>query len=383
MRILFITGEYPPQPGGVGDYTQRLAQTLASAGHEAITLTATKGRWQLWRATRNGDEALVAPGGRASWRLVAAGRLARLVRRIRPDWCHIQYQTGAYQLQVGVNLLPLLLRRSEIATAITYHDLLPPYLFPKAGPLRDWVTLLPARTATAVVATNPEDETTLRNAGLQPRLISIGANIEPALQPDDDRAAWRARLGVAAGKALIGYFGLLSPGKGVDMLFDLVASQPHWRLLIIGGAATAPVDRAYAASVQQRLATTGLRDRVIITGHIAAEQVSAYLSACDVVALPFRDGASLRRGSLLAALAHGCAIVTTPPASPATAAALTGAVQFAAAQPEAFAAAISALLDNPATRSRLSEAARAVARRFSWQAIAAAHLEMYQTMVRK
>lgn len=383
MRILFITGEYPPQPGGVGDYTQRLAQTLASAGIEAITLTARYGRWQLWRATPNGDEALVAPGGRASWRLVAAGRLARLVSRIRPDWCHIQYQTGAYQLQVGVNVLPLLLRRTGVASAITYHDLLPPYLFPKAGPVRKWVTLLPARAATAVIATNPEDEATLRNAGLQPRLIPIGANIEPALPPDYHRAAWRARLGVAAGEALIGYFGLLSPGKGVDMLIDLVAGQPHWRLLIIGGAATAPTDRAYAAAVQQRLATTGLRDRVIVTGHAAAEQVSAYLGACDVVALPFRDGASLRRGSLLVALAHGCAIVTTPPASPATAAALTGAVQFASAQPDAFATAISALLENPTTRMRLSEAARTVARRFDWQAIAAAHHEMYQTVVRR
>ncbi|WP_322489694.1 glycosyltransferase [Chloroflexus sp.] len=383
MRILFITGEYPPQPGGVGDYTQRLAQMIAIAGHEAITLTARQGRWQLWRSTRNGNEALVAPGGRASWRLVAAGRLARLVSRIRPDWCHIQYQTGAYQLQVGINVLPLLLRRTGIASAITYHDLLPPYLFPKAGPVRDWVTLLPACAATAVIATNPEDEATLRNAGLQPRLIPIGANIEPALPPDYDRAAWRERLGVAAGEALIGYFGLLSPGKGVDMLIDLVAGQPHWRLLIIGGAATAPTDRAYAGTVQQRLATAGLRDRVIITGHVAAEHVSAYLSACDVVTLPFRDGASLRRGSLLAALAHGCAIVTTPPTSPATAAALTGAVQFAAAQPDAFATAISALLENPATRMRLSETARAVARRFDWQAIAAAHHEMYQTVVRR
>ncbi len=379
MRILFITGEYPPQPGGVGDYTQRLAQHLTIAGHEAITLTSRQGRWQLWRATSRGDEALVAPGGRASWRLVAAGRLARLVSRIRPDWCHIQYQTGAYQLQVGINVLPLLLRRTGIASAITYHDLLPPYLFPKAGPVRDWVTLLPARAATAVIATNPEDEATLRAAGLQPRLITIGANIEPTQSSASDRAVERRRLGITADNALIGYFGLLSPGKGVDLLINLVAQHPRWRLLIIGGTATTPTDRAYAEAVQQRLARDGLRDRVIITGHLPAAQVSAYLSACDVIALPFRDGASLRRGSLLAALAHGCAIVTTPPTSPATAAALAGAVQFAAAQPDSFAAAIEMVLQSAVMRARLSEAARAVARRFDWQAIVQAHLELYQT----
>lgn len=379
MRILFITGEYPPQPGGVGDYTQRLAQHLTIAGHEVITLTSVKGHWQLWRATSRGDEALAAPRGRASWRLVAAGRLAQVVRLIRPQWCHIQYQTGAYQLQIGVNVLPLLLRRTEIATAITYHDLLPPYLFPKAGPVRNWVTLLPARAATAVIATNPEDEATLRAAGLQPRLIPIGANIEPTQSSAHDRAVERTRLGITADEALIGYFGLLSPGKGVDLLIDLVAQHPRWRLLIIGGAATTPTDRAYAEAVQQRLARDGLRHRVIITGHLPAAQVSAYLSACDVIALPFRDGASLRRGSLLAALAHGCAIVTTPPASAATAAALAGAVQFAAAQPDSFAAAIEMVLQSAVMRDRLSEAARAVARRFAWPTIAQAHLELYQT----
>ncbi|WP_298490610.1 glycosyltransferase [uncultured Chloroflexus sp.] len=380
MRILFITGEYPPQPGGVGDYTQRLAQTLASTGYEVMTLTAAQGRWRLWQATSSGDKALPTPRNGASWRLLAAVRLVKIVRRLRPTWCHIQYQTGAYNLQIGVNMLPLLLRRTGITTAITYHDLLPPYLFPKAGPVRNWVTLLPARSATAVVVTNPEDEATLRAAGIQPRLIPIGANIEPSLPPDYDRDAWRTCLGVTANEALIGYFGLLSPGKGIDLLIDVVASQPDWHLLIIGGGATSPTDRTYADSVQQRLTMTGLRHRVIVTGHVTATQVSAYLSACDVIALPFRDGASLRRGSLLAALAHGCVIVTTPPASAATAAALTGAVQFAAAQPDAFTAAISALLDNPAARTRLGEAARAVARRFDWQLIAAAHSEMYQAL---
>ncbi len=381
MRILFITGEYPPQPGGVGDYTQRLAQTLALAGYEVVTLTAAQGRWRLWQATSSGDKALPTPRNGASWRLLAAVRLAKIVRRFRPTWCHIQYQTGAYNLQIGVNMLPLLLRRTGIATAITYHDLLPPYLFPKAGPVRNWVTLLPARSATAVVATNPEDEATLRAAGVQPRLIPIGANIEPSLPPDYHRDAWRTHLGVTANEALIGYFGLLSPGKGIDLLIDVVADQPHWHLLIIGGGATSPTDRAYAESVQQRLTTTGLHHRVIVTGHVTAPQVSAYLSACDVIALPFRDGASLRRGSLLAALAHGCVIVTTPPASAATAAALTGAVQFAAAQPDALTTAIGGLLANPVARTRLSEAARTVARRFDWQLIAAAHSEMYQTLV--
>ncbi len=378
MRILFLSGEYPPLPGGVGDYTRRLAQALTMAGHEALVLTMTGGAWQLWRATMaERDEPLPLLARRASWRMLAAPRLAALARALRPDWCHIQYQTGAYQMRIGVNVLPLLLRQT--ATAITYHDLLPPYLFPKAGPVRDWVTLLPARAARAVIVTNPEDEAALQAAGIHPQMIPIGANIEPQPLPAERITAWRARLDVRQDEALIGYFGLLSPSKGVDLLLDLLEQQPRWRLLIIGGAATTPTDQVYAAAIQRRIAAAGLSHRVYITGHVAAAEVSACLAACDVVALPFRDGASLRRGSLLAALAHGCAVVTTPPATPATAARLHGAARWAAPEPAALAAAISGLLADPEACARLRETARAVARQFDWQHIAEAHVRLYQS----
>jgi Glycosyltransferase len=382
MRILFITGEYPPQSGGVGDYTQRLGQTLANAGHEILVLTIVQQRWRILRVSPEGDQALSSDRGMASWRLIGLGSLIRHIRRLQPDWCHIQYQTGAYGMHIGVNVLPTILRHSNIATAITYHDLLPPYLFPKAGMVREWVTLLPARTATAVIVTNPEDEAKLRTSGLQPHLIPIGANIEPVLPPDYDRTAWRSELGVTGDKALIGYFGLLSPSKGIDLLIDVVIDHPQWHLLIIGGTATSATDRAFAEQVYRRLSIPALRDRVIVTGHVTAGQVSAHLSACDLVVLPFRDGASLRRGSLLAALAHGCAVITTPPASSTTAAALTGVVQFAAARPDALTTAITTLLKNPIARTRLSEAARTAARRFDWQAIGAAHIELYQSYMK-
>ena len=46
MRILFITGEYPPMQGGVADYTRELGRALVELGHDVGVLTAvdaTKG----------------------------------------------------------------------------------------------------------------------------------------------------------------------------------------------------------------------------------------------------------------------------------------------------------------------------------------------------
>ncbi len=145
-----------------------------------------------------------------------------------------------------------------------------------------------------------------------PTLIPIGSNIAIAPPPGYERGSWRERLGIAADEVLITYFGLISHSKGVHMLLDALEQlPPGFRLLVVGGAATQPQDRAYAAQIERQIDERSLRARVIITGHCDEATVSAHLLAADLAALPFTDGASFRRGSLLAVLAHGVPTVTT------------------------------------------------------------------------
>jgi glycosyltransferase involved in cell wall biosynthesis len=47
------------------------------------------------------------------------------------------------------------------------------------------------------------------------------------------------------------------------------------------------------------------------TGGLPAKDVSALLSACDLMIQPYPEGVTTRRGSMMAALAHQRAIVTT------------------------------------------------------------------------
>ena len=51
-------------------------------------------------------------------------------------------------------------------------------------------------------------------------------------------------------------------------------------------------------------------------GHQPDEEVAADFSAIDVLVMPYEDGMSMRRSTLTAALANGCAIVTTHPEAP-------------------------------------------------------------------
>jgi len=40
MRIVLITGEFPPMQGGMGDFTNELGKALAELGHEVHVITS-------------------------------------------------------------------------------------------------------------------------------------------------------------------------------------------------------------------------------------------------------------------------------------------------------------------------------------------------------
>jgi glycosyltransferase involved in cell wall biosynthesis len=379
MQIAFLTGEYPPDPGGVGDYTQHLVQALSARNH-TITVLTIRERQLLQIA---GDTCSVL-AQRCDWSPRSWPAIRAALRQIGPDWLHLQYQTGAFAMQAGINLLPWRLRqqRERPRIAVTFHDLREPYLFPKAGPLRRWITLHMARSADLVIATNPVDAADLRSVGISAQRIPIGSNI-PVAPPDAyERSAWRTQLGVAPNEILIAYFGLLSATKGVDRLINALRDLPDlpWRLLLIGGAATSPQDRAYAAQINSLLHQYQLAARVIRTGHVQPTEVSAHLLAADFAVLPFDDGASLRRGSLLAVLAHGCPLITTTPGDLATARDLPAnqaALLIPPADPTALRNAIMRLAHEPTLRTHLAHGGSAVAERFRWPTIAATHEACY------
>jgi glycosyltransferase involved in cell wall biosynthesis len=277
----------------------------------------------------------------------------------------------------AINLLPGQRRRPTLI--VTFHDLKVPYLFPKAGPLRWWTVRLLAQRADGVIVTNREDEQRLSE--LKPRIsnlerIPIGSNIPSVPPPGYDRAAERARWGVTPDDLLLGYFGFLNKSKGGEALIEtvglLVEQGLPTHLLKIGGrvGTSDPTNRAYADRVERLIADLGLEERVHWTGYVPPEQVSASLYATDVCVLPYRDGVSFRRGSLLACLTHGRAIVTTRPEVllPEVSNDETM-VLVEPGHPEALAQAVSRLADDPALRARLEAGARSLAKHFTWNRI--------------
>jgi glycosyltransferase involved in cell wall biosynthesis len=378
MRLGLVTGEYSPMPGGVGDFTRELAHALADLGVEVHVLTVD-------RAQAASAPILVHPVlGRWTW--LALGQVRGLARRLKLDVLNLQYQAAAYGLALPIHFLP---RWAGVRTVVTFHDLRIPYLFPKAGALRQGVVTALARSASGAIVTNQADEAELRRRGGVRRLanIPIGSNITPQTPSGYDRDQWRAGLGVRSTEFLLGYFGFLNASKGGDTLLRALSilkdRQAKVKLVLIGGGtgASDATDAAFAAQLDKLIDRHDLSDRLVRTGFVAAPEVSGHLLACDAVALPYRDGASLRRGSLHAALAHGCAVITTEPSE--LVPELRDGENIRLVPPDsppALVLAVTQLLDAPDLRARLGAGALAIAARFRWPRIARQTLDFYESL---
>ena len=143
--------------------------------------------------------------------------------------------------------------------------------------------------------------------------------------------------------------------------------------------ASDPTNYAYLQEVESLIRALGLEERVQWTGRQTEAEVAADLNACDVLLMPYADGASPRRGTLIAALANGCAIITTTPQTPLPE--LHDGQDLLYTPPgavAAMAAAVERLADDPGLRATLRAGARRASEQFRWSQIAAEHfLDVY------
>lgn len=387
MRVLFITGEYPPLQGGIADYTALLRSELRALDVTSEVLTDA-----ACASTERTVHPVVGTWGFPFWSITQ-----QIISERQIDVVHIQYQTAAFDLKPAINLLPWYLRRSTPRPAIvaTFHDLREPYLFPKAGPVRRWVTRMLGRHCDSLIFTTQEDreqwDKSVDSGAPNPRKtpthrIAIGSNVPVAPISTEQRQELRAACGVAPDAFLVGFFGLVNQTKGLDTLFQAVRllrdRDIPAQVLIVGGGVgdSDPTNAVYRERLERiiRGLDLDMGDILLSTGYLEAADASRALATCDAMALPFTDGASLRRGSLLAALDHGLPVVSTTPKQPNPDIQESNALMLVPPDdPPALCDALHRLFEDRALGETLGAAARVFARQFSWSRIAEHTLAVY------
>ena len=174
----------------------------------------------------------------------------------------------------------------------------------------------------------------------------------------------------AVEKPVVLCFGLIRPYKGIDVLLDAWrAADVDAELWIVGMPRMdiAPLRAAAPPSVRW------------IPRFVGDDEIPALFRRADIVVLPYRE--IDQSGVLFTALAFGKPMLLSAVGGFPEVAATGAAELVAPGDPEALAAAISALLADPDRLARMAAASRAAADGpYGWDAIAAQHLALYEAL---
>lgn len=300
IRVLLVAGSIPPAPCGVGDYTFKLAQSLAATGKvETAILTGNS-----VSAAEQAHDVLVFSLV-ASWKVGQIGRVARLLGEWEPDIVHVQYPTQGYGRGMLPSIIPLLARIRGAKTVQTWHE---------GFSRRDAFKLLmqiSARSRQIVVRSNfielvhPSLRWPISRLG-KPSLIANASAIPRADCSDEELESIKRSL-LLGQRRLIVFFGFLYPPKGAELLFEIADPQTD-HIVIAGPAADASV---YLDELKLLAGSPPWEGRVTFTGFVSPERASLILAAADAVVLPFRQGSGPWNTSIHSATLNGAFVITT------------------------------------------------------------------------
>jgi len=355
-----ITGEYPPQPGGVADYTFTLARALAAHG-DAVHVFAP------------GDGDTVDGGVQVHRvpRMFGARGTARLIRELhalpRPRVALLQFVVQSFGARGANVLFGTSLRRLEHYPLWTmFHEfaIADERRFSAARRALAWITRRIAaqavRASTRAFVSTPAWTPLVRRVRSDIPIDWTPVCSNVATVADAARVVTRgAELRAHGVTSLVGHFGSYRMADTRDAIARLIATvlRDRTRAFVVLGRD----GDAFAQSVTS--AHPSLAGRVIGPGALPPDRLAESLSALDVLVQPYGEGVTARRGSLIAGLALGTPIVTTD--GPLTEALWreSGAVALVRADDDAaLADAVEALLADAARRARLRESATALYR---------------------
>lgn len=299
MRILLVAGSYPPEPCGVGDYTQKLAEVLAGRSDLKVAVLAKRG------SMLGHDPNLEVIADVERWGLTELLRIFKHVREWSPDLVHIQYPAQGFFHRRLPLFLPLIFRLQGLAVVETWHE--PPPRSRKAL----FYFLLPLLGATGLVFVRPAylDFFSPRIRGWINRLPNILIQNAAAVPISKlnlyEKQTLRNSYLDGCSRLLV-FFGFINRNKGLHCLFD-IAERGIDRIVIAGKVG----DEAYVKELQEIAKTRGLDAEVTFTGYLAPEDAADLLAVADVVVLPFIDGGGSWNTSIHSARAQGTFVVTT------------------------------------------------------------------------
>ena len=307
MRLGLVSAAYPPDLDGIGDYTWWMAKTLAERDDVERPVTVF---------TRIGDDHRPAPGVEVMpfFDPTHAHTFNCLLGFFSPasdsqlstvslDWLVLQYNPFGWGRRGYCPAVPPTLRRLRRMTgaprlAVMFHETKVPCWPWKYSVMQMWqfpIFRSVCRAAeVAFVSTSKWAPQVRRASATVPiRHLPVGSNIPVKKMPINEA---RRQCGIDPDAVVVGVFGAAHVSRLLDWIatatLRLQRDYPNTVLLYIGRDGSKVIEACQGV-------------KVIDTGTLLSEAMSAYFCAMDFCLAPFVDGLCSRRGSIIALLQHG------------------------------------------------------------------------------
>ena len=253
-------------------------------------------------------------------------RAARALARTDVDVVLLQHEYGIFGGRDGEYVLSFARELSQ-PLVVTLHTVL-------SEPTPHQLEVLTALCAEAqrVIVMTETGRRHLRESGACPdekvAVVPHGAPIELVRARAELDAGRRPRyITAAAGgyegiesRFLLSTFGLLSPGKGIEVMLDALPAvvERHPEVLYVVAGRTHPQiarrkGEEYRLMLERQIADLDLVDHVVLDDRfLDIGELADLLAATDVFVTPYANREQSSSGALTFALAAGCAVVSTP-----------------------------------------------------------------------
>ena len=370
MEWHVVTGEYPPQPGGVSDYTYQVCRELAKGGDEVHV-------WQpgIYRASHSEPVSVHALPEGFGWRwLKELGR--GLADYPGPRNILIQYVPHMYGWKsMNLAFCWWIFNHRLDNIFVMFHEVAFP--FRNRQPLRHkllavvhramaWTILRSVRHS--FTSTEPYLALLRRLGKIQTpiSMLRICSNI-----PLDSYRLDRALLGHepdTQASFCVGIFSNFSSEicRTLAPVIGQILEDPQIAIRLLGPG------EAFAQKLRSEYCDYA--DRISSTGRLHVTQVGEQMQTCHVLLQLYPDGASAARGTLIGAMASHVPVITNSGAATDTLLIDSKSMLFTDGTPRSVCGALGLLKSNPALARELASRAQAVYKESFDSVVIAAHL---------
>ncbi len=370
---LGIVSTYLPRRCGLATYTAALRDALDSTTDMAPVVVAIDrdsheyGN-EVIATIRHG---VITDYSAVADRLVAAGVGVVL----------IQHEYGIFGGSNGSHVLALAgaLAERGIPYLVTLHTVLSQ---PSPGQLAT-LRALCGHAARVTVFTETARQMVIRTgiaANHQIAIVPHGApvTLQAPPVPEQLRPEINDLLATLGGKPTLATFGLLSPGKGIDLaitaLAEVVRSHPDTQYMVAGATHPDVVRQAgesYRDALHDQVDRLGLTGQVhFVDDFLTEDELSALLHRTTLFVTPYRSPEQVCSGALTFALAAGRPVVSTAYSYAEDMLRYGAGRVVPCGDVDALGAAIVELLDDPAALAAANLAAEQVGSKITWPAVA-------------